>query len=108
LWKAAIAVSAPDDVSSDRTAERQWICARRIRKRRRQLDLTQADLADLLTRRGVLLTNRTVSAMENGRRLDLGKLPDLAAALTCSVTYLLGMTRDPSRWEPDDWQPITG
>jgi transcriptional regulator with XRE-family HTH domain len=108
LWKAAIAVSAPDDLSSDRTAERQWICARRIRERRRQLDLTQADLADLLTRRGLLLTNRTVSAMENGRRLDLGKLPDLAVALTCSVTYLLGMTRDPSRWEPDDWRPVTG
>ncbi|MEV4620149.1 helix-turn-helix domain-containing protein [Asanoa sp. NPDC049573] len=101
-------MSAPDDLSSDRTAERQWICARRIRERRRQLDLTQADLATLLTRRGLLLTNRTVSAMENGRRLDLGKLPDLAAVLTCSVTYLLGMTRDPARWEPDDWQPVTG
>jgi transcriptional regulator with XRE-family HTH domain len=101
LWKAAIAVTAPDDLSSDRTAERQWICARRIRERRRQLDLTQADLADLLAGRGLLLTNRTVSAMENGRRLDLGKLPDLAAVLTCSVTYLLGLTRDPARWEPD-------
>jgi len=96
-----MAVSAPDDLSSDRTAERAWICARRIRERRRQLDLTQSDLADLLARRGLLLTNRTVSAMENGRRLDLGKLPDLAEALTCSVTYLLGLTRDPTRWEPD-------
>jgi len=94
-------VTAPDDLSTDRTAERQWICARRIRERRRQLDLTQADLANLLTRRGLTLSNRTVSAMENGRRLDLGKLPDLAEVLTCSVTYLLGLTRDPSRWEPD-------
>jgi transcriptional regulator with XRE-family HTH domain len=85
----------------DSIAERHWICARRLRERRRQLGLTQADVAVRLRARGAVLTNRTVSAMESGRGLDLGRLPDLAAALDCSVTYLIGLTADPSRWEPD-------
>jgi hypothetical protein len=51
--------------------------------------------------RGVTLTNRTLSAMENGRGLDLGRLPELAAALDCTITYLVGLTGDPARWEPD-------
>ena len=96
-----------EPAAGDPTADRVWICARRIRDRRRQLDLTQADLAERLARRGLRLTNRTVSAMENGRRLDLGRLPDLAAVLDCSVTYLLGLTRDPVRWEPDAPLPRT-
>jgi hypothetical protein len=39
--------------------------------------------------------------MENGRGLDLGLLPELAQSLTCSVTYLLGLTADPAAWRPD-------
>jgi hypothetical protein len=93
-------MSAPRLVS-DQVAERHWVCARRLRERRVQLALTQAELVNRLARRGVILTNRTVSAMENGRGLDLGRVPDLAAVLTCSVTYLLGLTDDPHRWEPD-------
>jgi transcriptional regulator with XRE-family HTH domain len=93
-------MSAPRLVS-DQVAERHWVCARRLRERRMQLALTQAELVNRLARRGVILTNRTVSAMENGRGLDLGRVPDLAAVLTCSVTYLLGLTDDPHRWEPD-------
>jgi hypothetical protein len=88
-------------VVADPVAERHWICARRLRERRRQLALTQAALVGRLSHRGVPLTNRTLSAMENGRGLDLGRLPDLAAVLSCSVTYLLGLTGDPHRWEPD-------
>ena len=85
----------------DRTAERHWICARRLRERRRQLGLTQAEVVTRMGDRGVTLTNRTLSAMENGRGLDLGRLPELAAALDCTITYLVGMTGDPARWEPD-------
>ena len=85
----------------DRTAERHWICARRLRERRRQLGLTQAEVVTRMGDRGVTLTNRTLSAMENGRGLDLGRLPELAAALDCTITYLVGLTGDPARWEPD-------
>jgi hypothetical protein len=46
------------------------------------------------------ITNRSISTWENGRGLDFGWLPELAAALDCTVTYLLGMTDDPQRWEP--------
>jgi transcriptional regulator with XRE-family HTH domain len=87
--------------TADHAAERHWICARRLRERRRALGLTQAAVVARLARCGAALTNRTLSAMENGRGLDLGRLPDLAAALDCSVTYLVGLTADPERWEPD-------
>jgi transcriptional regulator with XRE-family HTH domain len=89
----------------DSLAERHWICARRLRERRRALGLTQADVVTRLGERGAALTNRTLSAMENGRGLDLGRLPDLAAALDCTITYLIGLTADPARWEPDT--PLT-
>lgn len=87
---------------SDQVAERHWVCARRMRERRRQLALTQNEIARRLSHRGVTMTNRTLSAMENGRGLDVGRLPDLAAVLDCSVTYLLGLTAEPLRWEPDE------
>ncbi|GAA4707521.1 helix-turn-helix domain-containing protein [Phytohabitans rumicis] len=86
---------------TDPIAERQWVCARRLRERRLQLSLTQTELVRRLSCRGVNLTNRTLSAMENGRGLDLRRLPEFAAVLSCSVTYLLGLTADPLRWEPD-------
>jgi transcriptional regulator with XRE-family HTH domain len=87
--------------TTDRAAERHWTCARRLRARRRELGLTQAEVVAILARHGAVLTNRALSAMENGRGLDLGRLPDLAAALNCTVTYLVGLTDDPARWEPD-------
>jgi transcriptional regulator with XRE-family HTH domain len=93
--------STPDGDRPDPAAERHWICARRLRERRRALGLTQAAVVARLARCGAALTNRTLSAMENGRGLDLARLPDLAAALDCSVTYLVGLTTDPERWEPD-------
>ncbi|WP_285742976.1 helix-turn-helix transcriptional regulator [Lentzea sp. NBRC 105346] len=85
----------------ERARERHWICARRLRERRRQLGLTQVDLVRRLDRRGARTTNRVLSEMENGRGLDLGWLPELAIALECTVTYLVGLTADPTRWEPD-------
>jgi len=81
--------------------ERHWICARRMRERRLAQGLTQREVAARLERRGVHTTNRALSAMENGRGLDLGLLPDLAEALDCTVTYLIGLSSDPQAWRPD-------
>jgi hypothetical protein len=80
--------------------ERHWICARRLRERRIVLGLTQLEVADALRGAGLDLGNRALSAMEHGHALDLGWLPELAAALDCTTTYLLGMTDDPHDWEP--------
>jgi transcriptional regulator with XRE-family HTH domain len=89
-------------------AQRNLTCAIRIRERRRLLSLTQAELADRMNEHGARLSTQALSAIENGRRLDVGRLPDLAAALQCTVSYLLGLTDDPDRWAPDDpgrWAP---
>jgi transcriptional regulator with XRE-family HTH domain len=80
--------------------DRHWVCAQRIRERRLALGLTQREVVARLERRGNQTTNRGLSAMENGRGLDLGLLPELADALGCTVTYLLGLTADPAAWEP--------
>lgn len=87
--------------------ERHWVCAQRIRERRRTLGLTQREVAGRLVLLGNPTTNRTLSAMENGRGLDLGLLPDLAVSLECTVTYLLGLATQPQAWEPDGtvWSP---
>lgn len=85
--------------------QRNLTCAVRIRERRRQLGLTQAEVVDRVNGQGSRLSNQALSAIENGRRLAVGRLPDLAAALHCTVSYLLGLTADPDRWEPDDPAP---
>jgi transcriptional regulator with XRE-family HTH domain len=82
-------------------AERNLTCAMRIRERRLQLGLTQAQVAALLASQGTPLSNQVLSAIENGRGLAVGRLPGLAAVLDCTVTYLIGLTADPRRWEPD-------
>jgi hypothetical protein len=71
-------------------------------ERRRALGLTQCDIVERLVALGAGATNRTVSAMEHGQGVDVGRLPELAVALDCTVTYLLGLTDDPTRWAPDD------
>lgn len=80
--------------------ERHWVCAQRLREQRLSLELTQREVVARLQRRGHQTTNRALSEMENGRGLDLGLLPELAEALGCTVTYLLGLTSDPSAWQP--------
>ena len=87
--------------------ERHWVCARRIRERRLEQGLTQREVACRLEGRGVRTSNRALSTMENGRGLDLGLLPELAVALDCTVTYLLGLADDPHSWRPDHlrWLP---
>lgn len=81
--------------------DRHWLCAQRLRERRLALGLTQREVVSRLQRCGMQTTNRVLSAMENGRGLDLGLLPDLCTSLECTVTYLLGLTTDPQSWRPD-------
>jgi transcriptional regulator with XRE-family HTH domain len=90
--------------SHEPTRERHWLCARRLTERRHQLGLTQYDVVGRLDALGMSASNRMLSAMEHGQGVDVGRLPELAVALDCSVTYLLGLTEDPQRWEPDDSQ----
>lgn len=82
--------------------ERHWLCAQRLKDRRQQLGLTQCEVVERLESLGVVATNRTLSAIEHGQGIDIGRLPELAVALDCTVTYLLGLTEDPRRWDPDD------
>jgi transcriptional regulator with XRE-family HTH domain len=82
-------------------AQRNLTCAIRIKERRKELGLTQAEVVKRVSRHGSRLSNQALSAIENGRRLPVGRLPDLALALDCTVTYLVGLTADPRRWSPD-------
>jgi transcriptional regulator with XRE-family HTH domain len=92
----------------DLNRERHWMCAKRMSERRHDLVLTQCDVVERLVALGVAATNRTLSAMEHGQGVDVGRLPELAVALDCTVTYLLGLTDDPQRWAPDDvTAPVT-
>src|SRR5687767_16004355 len=65
------------------------------------LNLTQKEVVARLRRLGVATTNKSLSSLEHGAGLDVGKLPELARALECTLTYLVGLTDDPGRWEPD-------
>jgi len=81
--------------------ERQRLVSQRLRQRRQSLGMTQQQVVVRLADLGVHTTNKAVSTLERGAGLDVGKLPELAAALNCSVTYLLGLVEDPGSWEPD-------
>ena len=86
----------------EQNRERHWMCARRLSERRHDLGLTQCEVVERLNALGVAATNRTLSAMENGQGVDVGRLPELAVALDCTITYLLGLTNNPRHWAPDD------
>jgi transcriptional regulator with XRE-family HTH domain len=93
----------------DTNRERHWTCARRLCERRHDLGLTQNDVVERLTAQGAVATNRTLSAMEHGQGVDVGRLPELAVALDCTITYLLGLTEEPGQWAPDvDRHPSAG
>jgi transcriptional regulator with XRE-family HTH domain len=80
---------------------RQLLITHRLRQRRSDLGLTQHQVVARLAEHGLQTTNRALSSLEHGAGLDVAKLPALAGALDCTVTYLLGLTEDPQRWEPD-------
>lgn len=82
-------------------ARRHLLITQRLGQRRRDLGLTQQQVVSRLGRAGIRTTNRALSSLEHGAGLDVAKLPELAEALDCTVTYLVGLTDDPHRWEPD-------
>jgi transcriptional regulator with XRE-family HTH domain len=86
---------------SSLVAARHLIITQRLRDRRDELGLTQKQIVTRLARCGLQTTNRALSSLEHGSGLDVAKLPELAIALDCTVTYLIGLTEDPHRWEPD-------
>ena len=82
-------------------AHRHLLISERLRLRRRELGLTQKEVVARLRRMGVVTTNKALSSLEHGAGLDVCKLPEIARALDCSLTYLVGLTDDPRSWEPD-------
>jgi len=81
---------------------RHLLVSERLRVRRRQLGLTQKEVVARLRRLGVDTTNKSLSSLEHGAGLDVCKLPELARALECTLTYLVGLSADPLSWQPDD------
>lgn len=81
--------------------DRHLMVTSRLRDRRHTLGLTQKQVVTRLVSLGVSSTNKSLSSLEHGAGVDVGKLPELAAALECTVTYLLGLTDDPHSWQPD-------
>lgn len=82
-------------------AARHLAITQRLRQRRDDLGLTQKQIVTRLAKCGLQTTNRALSSLEHGAGLDVAKLPELAKALDCTVTYLIGLTDDPHSWEPD-------
>jgi transcriptional regulator with XRE-family HTH domain len=83
-------------------AARHLAITQRLRQRRDDLGLTQKQIVTRLARCGLQTTNRALSSLEHGAGLDIAKLPELARALDCTITYLIGLTDDPHQWEPDE------
>jgi transcriptional regulator with XRE-family HTH domain len=81
--------------------DRNFVLTLRLRNRRRSLGLTQKQVVRRLADYGVVTTNKALSSLEHGAGVDVAKLPEFAAALECTVTYLLGLTEDPDNWHPD-------
>lgn len=88
-------------INTESWPDRQVLITRRLRQRRAELGLTQKQVVTRLGRCGLQTTNRAVSSLEHGAGVDVAKLPELAVALDCTITYLIGLTDDPHRWEPD-------
>ncbi len=82
-------------------SHRHHVVSERLRERRRDLGLTQKEVVSRLRRMGVTTTNKALSSLEHGAGLDVAKLPELACALECTLTWLVGLTDTPERWQPD-------
>ncbi len=93
---------------SETWPQRHHLISGRLRIRRSQLGLTQKQVVARLARIGVQTSNRALSGFEHGSGVDQGRLPELAVALDCTVTYLLGLTDNPANWVPDSAGTIPG
>lgn len=82
-------------------SHRHHVVSERLRERRRDLGLTQKEVVSRLRRMGVTTTNKALSSLEHGAGLDVAKLPELACALECTLTWLVGLTDNPNCWQPD-------
>jgi transcriptional regulator with XRE-family HTH domain len=82
-------------------SHRHHVVSERLRERRRDLGLTQKEVVSRLRRMGVTTTNKALSSLEHGAGLDVAKLPELACALECTLTWLVGLTDSPDHWQPD-------
>lgn len=91
--------------TGDIRPDRHLVVAQRLRQRRDALGLTQQQVVARLSGRGLSTTNRALSNLEHGAGVDVRRLPELATALECTVTFLLGLTDQPDRWEPDPGAP---
>lgn len=80
---------------------RHLVVTQRLRQRRDELGLTQKQVVARLARLGVRTTNRALSNLEHGAGVNVARLPELAVALDCTVTFLLGLTDKPDQWGPD-------
>ena len=80
----------------------QWALAQRLYLRRTELGLRQEDLVQRLGQQGLAITPGAISNWERTGSMDLPKLLALCGALECSLSYLVGLTKDPARWEPDE------
>ncbi len=80
-----------------------WISIR-TRHQRRALDMTQDDVVEALRTDGLEVSPSTYSRLETGK-VELAKgaalLVGLSRALRCTITYLVGLTADANKWEPD-------
>lgn len=85
----------------DLGTSRHLLVSQRLRERRRSLGLTQRQVVGHLAGLGITTTDKALSSLEHGAGLDVAKLPELAAVLDCSVTWLLGLNDDPGQWDPD-------
>jgi len=97
----AVPTTEPIDIR-ELGLHRHLLVSERLRVRRRQLGLTQKEVVARLRRLGVDTTNKSLSSLEHGAGLDVCKLPELARALDCTLTYLVGLSADPLSWEPDE------
>ncbi len=97
----AVPATEPIDIH-ELGLHRHLLVSERLRVRRRQLGLTQKEVVARLRRLGVDTTNKSLSSLEHGAGLDVCKLPELARALDCTLTYLVGLSADPLSWQPDE------
>lgn len=81
-----------------------FLVAWRVRSLRRFLGMKQDDVVSRMRAEGLDLSTATYSRIEVGKAeivKGANYLVSLAKALDCSVTFLLGLTTEPSKWNPD-------